>query len=92
MPLRTVRQETSRKEREIMAPGKPVKRYAGTADGRTLGQVINELVDEVNAMTEVLAMFADFEISRMSMKDLNNFAKLMNQVYADEKSDYKRPV
>ena len=56
-----------------MPPGKPIKKYTGTADGRTIGHVLNELIDEINAQTNVLAMISESVIGMMSAKQLIEF-------------------
>ena len=57
-----------------MPPAKPIKRYTGAADGRTIGMVLNEIIDEVNLMGEVverlslLAMMSDIkDLSRSQL-------------------------
>lgn len=54
-----------------MPPGKPIKRYTGAADGRTIGHVLNELIVEVNYMAKVLQSTAELAIvhSNLTLTD-----------------------
>ena len=74
-----------------MPPGEPIKRYTGAADGRTIGAVLNELVDEVNSLTEVLALISETVIESLNAKELTEFALKLAEL-GNEKPNEKRSM
>lgn len=67
-----------------MPPGKPIKRYTGAADGRTIGMVLNELIDEINAMTVVLSIVSETVVDGLSPKGLAAFSEKLLEWAKDD--------
>ena len=66
-----------------MPPNKPIKRYTGAADGRTIGLVLNELIDEVNnlvSVVEKVSILLLLETSPdMSLEELKRLERIMEK-------------